>query len=359
MSLVEKALSEVAASVDRFVHRSVINRPPSRRSLERQLGPEERIRALRELREEVADLSWLPEAEAAPQVLRHLARRSGSVVATDLRYPSPHGADALHFEDLRPRWMRYPENQQVHARWIRGGEAPRPTVVLLHGYLGGNLALEERVWPVSWMLSRGLDVVLGVLPFHGPRRRAGRLSPPPFPGGDPRLTIEGFRQAVRDLRVLVRWLRAEGAPAVGAMGQSLGGYASALLATAEPLEFVVPFIPLASIADFARESGRLVGTATQQRMQHTLLEEVYAIVSPLARPPRVPEDARLVVAADADAITPIDHAKKIATHFGAPLETFAGGHLLQIDRGEGFRAVGRMLGRLGLLAPRPEATETR
>jgi pimeloyl-ACP methyl ester carboxylesterase len=66
----------------------------------------------------------------------------------------------------------------------------------------------------------------------------------------------------------------------------------------------------------------------------------------------VPRDRLLVVAGEADRITPFAHAERLADHFGARLERFVGGHLLQLGRSEAFRAVGRMLGEAGLLAPR-------
>ena len=134
------------------------------------------------------------------------------------------------------------------------------------------------------------------------------------------------------------------------MGMSLGGYTTALLATIEPsLAFAVPVIPLASIADFARDHGRFVGTPEEQSHQHRALESSMRVVSPLGRTPRVPSERVLIVAAEADRITPIAHAHRLAAHFGARMETFHGGHLLQFGRSRAFREVGRLLGRLGLL----------
>jgi pimeloyl-ACP methyl ester carboxylesterase len=219
--------------------------------------------------------------------------------------------------------------------------------VLVHGYRTGHFALEERVMPVSWLYGRGLDVALFVLPFHAARTAPGRAL---FPSSDPRLSNEGFRQAMLDLRALIRWLRARGAPAVGALGMSLGGYTVSLLGTVEDdLAFVVPVIPLASIADFARDGQRYVGTDDEQRLQHEALERALRAVSPLARPPRLASDRVLVIAGDADRITPVAHAQRLATHFGAPLETFPGGHLLQFGRAEAFRSVGKLLRRLDLV----------
>ncbi len=49
---------------------------------------------------------------------------------------------------------------------------------------------------------------------------------------------------------------------------------------------------------------------------------------------------------------PPTHARWLADHFGAPLTTFHGGHVLQFGRAHGFRAAAKMLGRLGLLEAR-------
>ena len=203
------------------------------------------------------------------------------------------------------------------------------------------------VWPVEWLFDHGLDVALPALPFHGVR--APRLASPIFPGSDPRLTNEGFRQAVLDLRALARHLLDRGAPDVGVMGMSLGGYTTALLATVERrLSFAVPMIPLASLAHMARSLGRFTGSPDEQRAQHEALDAAHRAVSPLARPSLIDPDRVLVAAAEGDRITPIEHARALALHFDAPLHVFHGGHILQFGRGDAFRATGRLLGRLGL-----------
>ena len=88
--------------------------------------------------------------------------------------------------------------------------------------------------------------------------------------------------------------------------------------------------------------------AEEQDAQHQALEAVHHVASPFARAPRLGPERVLVGAGEADRITPRIHAERLARHFGAPLVTFGGGHLLQFGRGAVFREVGRMLGRLGL-----------
>jgi len=221
--------------------------------------------------------------------------------------------------------------------------------VLVHGYMAGHFALEQRVWPIEWFQRIGLDVALFVLPFHGVRANPERRGAPPFPGADPRMSNEGFRQAIGDLHSFVDWLRARGHRAVGVMGMSLGGYTMALSATVIPdLAFAVPIIPLASLADFARDQGRLGSNPEQRAAQHAALERVYRVVSPLHRKSLIAPERVLVIGARADRITPMSHAKSLARHFSSRLEAWPGGHLLQLGRAESFRRIGRLLGELGL-----------
>jgi len=269
----------------------------------------------------------------------------GSVV--DLTWPSQFEPFCPEVRDI---YLGHELNGTAAARLFLHAGRARPTAILVHGYRCGIFALEERLWPVQWLYERGLDVALAVLPFHAVRARRG---PPLFPSSDPRITNEGFRQTSLDLRGLARFFRDRGAEAVGMMGMSLGGYTTGLMTTIDDsLDFAVPMIPCASIADVALMVGLLVGTPEEQALQHAGLEAAHRVVSPLARPTRMSTDRILVIGAHADRITPIDHATRMAEHFGAPLETFHGGHLLQFGRGDAFRAIGRMLERIGILTPR-------
>jgi pimeloyl-ACP methyl ester carboxylesterase len=342
-------LDILASTVDQLGHVVALSRSErsKRRSSAESLGPEERARALTAIGERYAEYVadparfFLHPDVPSPEVRDVRAFGEGRVLDLDW-----HSAYEPFADEITDKYLAWENNRRVHARLFAHAK-PRPTVVLIHGYLGGNHAFEERAWPIGWLFDKGLDVVLFVLPLHGDRRASGR---PKFPSSDPRITIEGFRQMVWDFRALERYLASRGATAVGAMGMSLGGYGTALLSTlVEELAFAVPFIPLASIADFARDGDRLVGTVSQRKRQHALLEAAFAVVSPLSRPSVVAPRGRLVVAARGDRITPPAHAMRLASHLDAPLSVFTGGHILQLGRRRGFRAVGRLLGQLGLL----------
>lgn len=357
-SLFSSLVGGAAAAVDRAATLAATASAKRRGSRADSLSHDERMQALTHIAEAYAgggerffrsprlidpvrrQVRRLGESGAAPGVVEDLSWRSDYV---------------CFLPDLDERYGRFRSNGQAAVRLFRHerGE-PRPVIVLIHGYLGGQFAAEERVWPVKWLFKRGLDVALFVLPFHAVRSEPERKGPPPFPGSDPRFSNEGFRQAMGDLRDFIGWLREKGHPQIGAMGMSLGGYTTSLLATLEKdLAFAVPMIPLASLADFARDQGRLGSNASEQLLEYEALDQVHRAVSPLHRPLETPKERVLIIGAEADRITPLRHARRLAGHFDAPLETWPGGHLLQLGRSEAFRRVGSFLGELGVVEPKP------
>lgn len=340
-------MGSAASALDRAVAAAIHARGKGVRDRARAeaMPHEERLRALELIARSYGEehhATFFPEPSPIDPQLREV--RPG---VYDAKYPS----EVTPFlAEIAERYLSRVENRTARARLFLGARG-RPAVIAIHGYMGGYPVLEEPQWPIAWMRRRGLDVALPVLPFHALRAGA-RRGAPNFPSADPRITNEAFRQAVSDIVALARWLRARGAPHVGVVGVSLGGYTSALLATvSDAFDFVMPMIPLASVADFAREQGRL-GAGEAAAIQHAALERANWIVSPLARPLRVPKERALVVGAEADRITPRTHAERIATHFGCELVTIPGGHLLQFGRSDAFRAFGRMLERSEIIAPR-------
>jgi pimeloyl-ACP methyl ester carboxylesterase len=351
-----RALAPLASTLDRAVSRAITGRSASSKkgSRSESLGPGERVSALAEIAslyetaEPVEDVDRFFGAPREPELrLSRIGTRSARGVEVDVldaRWPS---RVETYRPEVQDRFTAATLAPEAVARLFLAPGPARPAVILVHGYRAGQLAIEERMWPLDWLLAKGLDVALFVLPFHGARAKPG---PPRFPSSDPRVTVEGFRQAIDDLRGLVRFFKARGAPQVGAMGMSLGGYTVSLLATVErELDFVVPIIPLASFADVALASGRLIGSRDEQLEQHAALERAQRVVSPFARAPKVDADAAVIVAGEGDRITPMAHGEKLAKHFGGELVVFPGGHLLQLGRGEGFKAAMRMLRRRGVV----------
>lgn len=345
-----KVVSSAVSAVDRAMAAAMEARA---RRAPHAMSHGERMARLAEVHAAYGDEALIEEPQRffppPPPVSFSLGRvRRGVFEAS---WPS---ASEPYLDVVAERWLSRVENRTARARLYLAGAAgattSRPAVVIVHGYMGGHWFLEESVWPIEWLRRRGLDVALPVLPLHAGRAGA-RRGAPSFPSADPRLTNEGFRQAVMDIQTLIAWLRARGAPHVGVIGMSLGGYTSALVATVTEVDFVMPILPLASIADFAREQGRL-GAGGEADEQHAALERASWVVSPLARPLRAAKGRALVVAAEHDRITPATHAARLADHFGCDLLTIRGGHLVQLGRSEAFHALARLLERERIVPPR-------
>lgn len=335
----------IASGVDQIARTAMAWRSPQarRRSRAESLGPSARVDALAQIAAFYNTDAHLRDADAffgAPQELRIDERRRDG--ARDLSWESS-------FEPLAVRddYLALRENRRAHARWIpHPRSSGRDVAILLHGYRGGGFSFEARFGERALYEAMGLDTILFVLPHHGARGVPGRA--PRFPASDPRVTNEALRQAIWDLRNLMAHLRRAGVERIAVHGTSLGGYTAALLGTVEPVDALVPMIPLASFADVALESGRFVGTRDEQRLQHAGLEAAHRSVSPFARPPRVPPERVIVVGGEVDRVTGMDHARKVQRHYEAELTTFTGGHIVQLGKSRARARVIEKLHALGL-----------
>jgi pimeloyl-ACP methyl ester carboxylesterase len=338
-----------AAGFDLAVAAAVrVGMPPAEDNAPLDWGYEARIAFLDGLAKRYESLD-LDDYFSAPRAIEPVSREAGVAARrlrrTDLVWPASYEP---FLPEMREQYLTTSENQLAHARLFRG-DRPRPVAILVHGYLMGRLPIDERIWPIARLDLAGLDSALVVLPFHGQRADPRRTGRPEFPGRDPRIANEGFRQVAGEIGALAAWLRREGHPAVGVIGMSLGGYAAALAATMLPeLDFLVPIIPLASLADFAIEQGGLSESPELRAREHALLERAYRVASPLAREPRVAKERVLVLGGKSDRITPLSHARRLAHHFRAPLAAWDGGHLLQFGRAAAWARVEELVRTAGL-----------
>lgn len=276
----------------------------------------------------------------------------------DLTYPSTYRPFLPGYAAEHERWR---ENLTAHARrYTRGPN--RPAMIVIHGWGGGAWWLEERAFAIPYWLRQGFDVVAVQLPFHGeraPRTATGQTrSGAMFPSANLVRTNEAFGQAIWDLRGLATWLRQRGAPAIGAMGMSLGGYTTALWATLDPLAFAITLIPAVSMADLMWRHGEQSPTrrrAVQAGVTGDLLAEVFEVHAPTTRPPLLERDRLMIVAGRGDRITPPDQAERLRAHWGGcELHWFPGGHLAQVGRGDAFRAIRHKLDALAIPGRAPE-----
>jgi dienelactone hydrolase len=231
------------------------------------------------------------------------------------------------------RWMAHESNQTVHA-WVSRvpGRHHRSWLVCAHGLgMGNNPAMDLRAFRASQLARWGINVVVPVLPLHGPRA-SGRGR------GEDLMTIDmvdsmhGVAQAAWDVRRLIRWLREEqGAEQVGVIGYSLGGLVASIVAGLEDdLTCVIAGIPVVDLPHLVRRHSPpdIARLADTSGVLGPGADEVHRVVSPLAMECKVPFDRRFIFAGLADRMSTFGHARRLWLHWDRPaFETYAGGHV--------------------------------
>ncbi len=203
-------------------------------------------------------------------------------------------------EPGRERWLGYTANNREYALMLRHPE-PRPWLVCVHGAAMGRPALDLTLFR-AWQLHEdlGLNVVLPVLPMHGPRAR-GLPKGAAFPGVNLLDDVHAAAQAVWDIRRLLSWIRSQEPDSpIGLNSLSLGGYISSLVASLDDgLTCAILGVP---VTDLIELLGRHSGLARNdpRRQVLTLAKPLGRMISPLALTPRVPMRGRFIYAGIAD-----------------------------------------------------------
>jgi len=226
-------------------------------------------------------------------------------------------------EPGRERWVSYKRNPTARAWILRHQGEPRPWLICVHGIRMGTLNKSMiRFQPEYLHEELGLNLIMPVLPMHGPRDTGGIISGERTLSGDVMDTLHTGAQAMWDFRRLIWWLReCEGAPAIGALGHSLGGYAVSLLASLEEdLDCVVAGNPAVDPAHLFWSNALAI--ATHSLSAEGIREETYKAllrpVSPLALEPVVPYERRAIFAGVVDRVIPPVQAHSLWRHWQEP-----------------------------------------
>jgi pimeloyl-ACP methyl ester carboxylesterase len=240
---------------------------------------------------------------------------------------------------MRALWGGWRSNNMVRAQHWRHDDGPRPTLCVIHGFMGSSYLANGRFFSLPWYYRSGYDVLMYTLPFHG--KRAEKLSP--FSGfgyfaGGLSGFAEAMAQAVHDFRSIIDYLRHTGVDRIALTGISLGGYTSALVASVDDrLEAVIPNCPVVTPATSFDEwfpANKLVRLGLRlSDISHDALAAGLAYHCPLNYRPLVPRDRRMIITGLGDRMAPPDHAVKLWHHWDqCALHWFPGSHVLHVSQ---------------------------
>ena len=259
-------------------------------------------------------------------------------------------------EPGRTRWLGYEANRTAHAWVLEHPGPPRPWLVCVPAYRMGHPLVDFTGFPVPTIHRRyGANVVIPVLPLHGPRK-VGRRSGDGFLTGDYLDTVHCQAQAVWDVRRVLGWLRARGAPAIGVYGLSSGGCTAALVAALEDdLACVIAGMPATCWVSVARRNlpPFLWRFTEWLGVPWDDIEKLVRVISPLAFAPRVPHERRFMFAGTADRLVSPHDVSALWRHWGRPrLAWYDGTHVSFALEATVHALLAEALGASGLIAAR-------
>ncbi len=252
--------------------------------------------------------------------------------------------------DARASGETFKRNNIVRFQHWRHSDGPRPTLCVIHGFMGSPYLVNGLFFSLPWFYRSGYDVLLYTLPFHG--RRAEKNSP--FSGygyfaGGMTGFAEAMGQAVYDFRTVLNWLRHNGVDRIALTGHLPGRlHLGAGGVSRRPPRGGDPQRPAGDAGVGVR---RLVagqqGGATTRIVGGMSREEAYAgfaYHSPLNYQPKVPKDRRLIITGLGDRLAPPDHAEALWKHWDrCALHWFPGNHVLHVSQPEYLRRTNRFL----------------
>ncbi len=254
----------------------------------------------------------------------------------------------------RERWLDFESNRTASAWLLRHPEPDRPWVVCIHGFGTGSVFMDLISFHAGHLHDElGVNIAAIVLPMHG-SRRLSRFSGEEFLGFDLMNSVHGLSQSLWDIRRLLTWVRRQDPAGIGVFGVSLGGLMTALTAAFEPdLDLVLAGIPMIDFPDLVHHHAprHLNLRSIEHHIMDGTAQDVHRVVSPLAMPVVVPQDARAIFAGLGDRLATPEHARRLWEHWEAPDTCwFPGNHVGYLWSDRAWRFVDASLERRGLVA---------
>ncbi|UCD72338.1 MAG: hypothetical protein JSW70_04915 [Syntrophobacterales bacterium] len=180
-----------------------------------------------------------------------------------------------------PVQTRYRENNVVPGKLFRcRGKTPLSSLIVLHGWSRPVLNLEERLCIA--LAQRGITSLLLTLPYHIQRTPEDSWSGEYALSGDVLRTIDGFHQAVLEVRAIIPFLRTY-SERIGLLGISLGGMIAHVVMGLEDLDFGITLLTGGNSAGIVWESIATRDVKKQIKRAGITREElsqIWAVIDP-------------------------------------------------------------------------------
>lgn len=189
----------------------------------------------------------------------------------------------------------WPANNRVHAQFFPGRK-PRAAVVVLAQW---NARWDEQHGVCRWLNRLGLTAVKMSLPYHD------RRSIPGYPRADhlvsPNigLTIQANRQAVLDVKRVLRWLESQGYDRLGLVGTSIGSCIAFITMCHEPAIRAGAFLHVSTYFGAVVSQGLTTMHVWDAMKQHVSRDEAiryWSPISPFAYIPKLRATNRKILA---------------------------------------------------------------
>ena len=197
-----------------------------------------------------------------------------------------------------------------------------PTLLVAHGLMSVS-DIGYRRWAAT-LNRRGWNVVFVHLPYHYARRPAGSFSGELSVTADLVRTVEGVRQSVMEMRILLKWLERLGGSRFAAWGTSYGAWISALLGCVEErvgrLILVEPILDIDTSIWHSPACAAMRGALRRQGIDDAHTEPHLRLCCPLQAPLRLDPRQALLLAGTYDRIAaPATiralHEKWVGSHY--------------------------------------------
>ncbi len=179
----------------------------------------------------------------------------------------------------------WPENNRVRAQLFPVRKSSAAVVVLAQW----NARWEEQQGVCRWLNRKGLTAIKISLPYHDRRAVPGHPRADHLVGPNIGLTLQANRQAVLDVRRVLRWLEVQGYDRLGIIGTSIGSCISFITMCHEPAIRAGAFLHVSTFFGEVVSQGLTTTNVWESMKQYVSREDAIRYWSPISPFPYIPK----------------------------------------------------------------------